>query len=215
MRWILAEGLGIGLARLPSSPASQGWWEDEWELWTQCPKNDGVRGAGSLTDDVDHTDLPLCPAAWTKPMHALVCQYAFASPVPRSNEDFDGDMDEGIVSIMRRGRRRRRPRQPNPPTPAPPGRGGTGEDGLWPELAVPEYLGKIEADKVIQKQLAKGGVRLAAILNSVLLPEAQAAESAKTNAPKYYIEEEVPGTMMVVWGHVQRVVRGRLVLWGF
>jgi len=32
--------------------------------------------------DVDRTDEPLCPYAWSEKMHPLVCQYAFATPVP-------------------------------------------------------------------------------------------------------------------------------------
>uniref|UniRef100_V5E7W7 Nuclease S1 n=1 Tax=Kalmanozyma brasiliensis (strain GHG001) TaxID=1365824 RepID=V5E7W7_KALBG len=39
-----------------------------------------------------------------------------------------------------------------------------------PELDVPEYVGRIERDKVIHKQLAKAGIRLAAVLNTLLLP---------------------------------------------
>ena len=37
------------------------------------------------------------------------------------------------------------------------------------ELDTPEYLGKIGDDKVVEMMLAKGGIRLAAILNAIFL----------------------------------------------
>lgn len=52
-------------------------------------------------DDVDNTDEPLCPYAWTKPMHPLVCQYGFAKPVPLPGSDerpeLDGDEYAGRI----------------------------------------------------------------------------------------------------------------------
>jgi hypothetical protein len=37
------------------------------------------------------------------------------------------------------------------------------------ELDTPEYWGRIKGDKVVEKLLAMAGIRLAAVLNSVLL----------------------------------------------
>lgn len=132
IRWILKEGLNQPASQ--RSP-SQGWWDGEADQWSQCPSRednsshgvDSFIEQGQLTfssiDDpslVDDTDLPICPYAWTKPMHPLVCEYAFASPVP----DFE------------------------PPSKTPPNDGGDSppSDPLpLAELDVPEYLGRIDA----------------------------------------------------------------------
>lgn len=39
------------------------------------------------------------------------------------------------------------------------------------ELDTPEYLGKLGDDKVVEMLLAKGGIRLAAILNAIFLED--------------------------------------------
>lgn len=176
IRWILAEGMGQGTDK-------PGWWAQEALQWATCPDSrvenraspetpSSSAGAhwlrsvspntarlarqilasfstkaakelkkhtSSIGSAIDDTDLPICPFAWTKPLHPLVCEYAFASPVPRQNNT-----------------------HPDPP----------------PELDVAEYRGRIEDDKIIQKQLAMAGFRLAAVLNSVLLNEALAMEGS-------------------------------------
>lgn len=166
IRWILAEGLGQ--ARGAHGDPKQAWWHDEADGWTVCPEvraKENPRGAGahwlrtitprsaymaqriyatifskarpatvspSNPADVDQNDLPLCPFAWSKPMHPLVCKYAFASPVPEPGNEHRGPLAE---------------------------------------LDTPAYAGRVAADHVLQKQLAKAGIRLAAVLNSLLLPE--------------------------------------------
>ncbi|CAO1626235.1 unnamed protein product [Parajaminaea phylloscopi] len=211
-RWIMAEGLGIALDKLPTPPAAKGWWEDEWQAWSLCPEHSSGGSDSSPTDGVDKTDLPVCPMAWTRPMHPLVCQYAFASPVPQpvgKDDLLNGSSDEaGQPSAMRRRRRRRR--RPTPPSPVPPGRGGGGGQDDLPELAVPEYLGRIDSDKVMQQQLAKAGVRLAAILNSVLLDEALAHGTASES-------DASTGDRLLeaTWGRLRRMIRGQLAVWGF
>lgn len=94
IRWILKEGLGQ-----PASNDVDSWWDqEEIEDWLKCPDQEKVEGWGSanqfvmglkdfvgiksLTDNVDKTDLPICPLHWSRKMHPLVCSYAFASPVP-------------------------------------------------------------------------------------------------------------------------------------
>ncbi|SNX82350.1 related to Nuclease Le3 [Melanopsichium pennsylvanicum] len=153
IRYILKEGLGQPAVK---GQAKKGWWTEESPNWHACRRRSA--GLDSLlqdgqeqlafvndTDDpskVDDTDLPICPYEWTKPMHSLVCDYAFASPVPAWEPASLSDGDSH-------------------PSPAP---------FPEPELNVPEYVGRIERDKVIHKQLAKAGLRLAAVLNSLLLP---------------------------------------------
>lgn len=164
IRWILAEGLGQGV----SVPTGNTWWHDEMEEWTQCPETSKGKRAHWLrtiapyaakvsgrvygtifqkarpsalrTDPttVDDTDLPICPYAWSKPMHPLVCKYAFAKPVPEPEQDHH-------VPLV--------------------------------EVDVDEYTGRLYRDRVLQKQLAQAGVRLAAVLNSLLLPDQHGGDS--------------------------------------
>ncbi|SPO24901.1 related to Nuclease Le3 [Ustilago trichophora] len=152
IRYILKEGLGQPAIR---GQTDNGWWKEESATWPAC-QGSGVGTDGLIHDGegqlafvndmedphrIDDTDLPICPYEWTKPMHSLVCDYAFASPVPTWE-------------------------------PTPPQTGGSHPSPIplpEPELDVPEYVGRIERDKVIHKQLAKAGLRLAAVLNTLLL----------------------------------------------
>lgn len=173
IRWIMAEGLG----QAQGANGHPGWWHEESESWTYCPEekvesgkhgkhNKGAHWLRAITphstklaqrvyatifrkldhesqvqeltpSNVDDTDLPVCPYAWTKPMHPLVCSYAFADPVPPFNQS-----DHGPLA----------------------------------ELNVPEYAGRVHDHKIIHRQLARAGIRLAAVLNTLLLPEAQKAK---------------------------------------
>lgn len=207
VRWILTEGLG-------------GWWRDEWQQWSTCPDADereqlalSMGNSSSPTNRVDETDLPLCPMAWTKPMHPLVCKYAFAAPVPaldaEVSEDDDAAATPSWMDTMRRRRRGRRGRRPSPSPPRTPGTTPPPHGDL-PELA-DEYLERIDADKVIQKQLAMGGVRLAAILNTLLWEEAQAAEAQRGAAAA----TEGGSTLSTFAKSVWWPLRQRLVVLGF
>ncbi|PWN32099.1 phospholipase C/P1 nuclease, partial [Meira miltonrushii] len=135
IRWIMAEGLG----QAQGANVQPGWWHDEAESWTHCPEEKvtlGKDGKSNKTQElhlssIDDTDLPVCPYAWTKPMHPLVCSYAFADPVPPVNQSNHGPLAE---------------------------------------LNVPEYAGRVHDHKIIHRQLARAGIRLAAVLNTILLP---------------------------------------------
>lgn len=147
----------------------------------------------------------ICALGWTWEAHPLVCKYGFAAPVPASlklSEADEDDMistyevvleDDGVdvpeseegplaedleseasdeVDAERRRRRRRR-RGPHRPPSDPPSR-----PPPLPELRG-AYLDRINDDKVVQMQLAKSGIRLAGLLNSIFLDEALVA------LPKY------------------------------
>lgn len=128
VRYILKEGLGQPATR---GQAEKAWWRDESERWATCEgkarKDTEATWAaeGQLMfaadatgpDAVDDTDLPICPYEWTKSMHPLVCEYAFAPPVP---------VWEPTPPALRGG-------QTPSPVPAPE-----------PELDVPEYVGRID-----------------------------------------------------------------------
>lgn len=81
---------------------------EEWAGWATCPARDALPGVGLKKRDqrvfaelaeiafgeekrdpseVDDTDLPICPYAWTRPLHPFVCEYAFAPPVPPPESD--------------------------------------------------------------------------------------------------------------------------------
>lgn len=98
VRYILKEGLGQPAAR--GQQRESGWWEQESADWATCQRRDtqtdgrmleeqGQLAFANRVEDpsrVDDTDLPVCPYEWTKPMHALVCDYAFAPPVPVTDD---------------------------------------------------------------------------------------------------------------------------------
>lgn len=181
-------------------------------------------------------------------MHPLVCQYAFASPVPAPGEegdeslmeemeegyaDSDSDAESGVLAAggdiesERRRRRRRRRRRPSPaPAPAPttsrpppPGHPTPPHPSPQPDLPelADEYLKRISDDLVIQRQLALGGVRLAAIVNSVLLEEALRAEKAAAEEKAAMPATSAPmreSWSERLWDSVTGLVRKKLVLGG-
>lgn len=52
------------------------------------------------------------------------------------------------------------------------------------ELNIPSYYGKIAGDKVIEKQLAKAGIRLASVLNTILADEGELAAFGSVSLAK-------------------------------
>lgn len=221
-RWIAAEGLGIAKS---STGPMEGWWEKEWQEWSHCSQDNKVV-SDDATGHVDETDLPLCPMEWSRPMHPLVCRYGFASPVPVSDDEDDLTDEEDTlehgeyfessnnddIEANRRRRRRRRPR-PTPPRPTPGRPSPTPHPPMpiCPELAVPEYQGRIDDDKVLQKQLAMAGVRLAAIVNSLLLEEALEAEQKRASMATV----QTRPLCQTLWQDVRDAIRQRVVLAGF
>lgn len=205
-RWIAAEGLGLVKSALGGKDP---WWsQEEQREWVACPQGKeeghslGNRKRSQMpmmfdplpnprydgpTNHVDETDLPICPMAWGKPMHGLVCKYAFAEPVAHHNlsstisakDDDDGDDDDDNDDVDAERRRRRRRRRPATP-PSPPSTPPHQPTPDLPELDSEEYFGRINDDHVIQKQLAMGGIRLAAVLNSLLWDEAQQVSAPST-----------------------------------
>jgi len=121
-------------------------------------------------------DLPVCPYHWAEPIHNSLNCPKTASDVgvwpkhlafPKSDHHFyaEGSHNEGEDEVDELGRRQR-PRTP-PRNPQDP----------YVELDTPEYTGAIQKAKIVEKMLAMAGVRLAAVLNSVLDP--QGAEGLK------------------------------------
>ncbi|WFD29419.1 hypothetical protein MSPP1_000428 [Malassezia sp. CBS 17886] len=174
IRWILVEGLGIGMRERRDAV----WWED-WRSWTKCPTSPDT--AGNITDP--DTAL-LCPLYWGQKTHAVACQYAFAAPVPwpRSVQHVASErglwrlaavgtralihagnaalawVDAPAVADAMRSHLRGAPVRP----PLQP----------LPDVSSAQYMGPIESAKIVERQLAQAGVRLAALVNALLLAEA-------------------------------------------
>lgn len=77
IRWILVEGLGIGI----KDPARQqrAWWP-AWRNWTACPIKPVA--LGGIADPAP-SRIPVCPLSWAHEIHALACQYAFPLDVQK------------------------------------------------------------------------------------------------------------------------------------
>lgn len=213
IRWIMAEGLG----QAQGANGQPGWWQDESESWTYCPEDrveprrDTDKGAHWLRavtphstklaqrvystifrkveheskaqqpapSAIDDTDLPVCPYAWTKPMHPLVCSYAFADPVPPVNQSNHGPLAE---------------------------------------LNVPEYAGRVHDHKIIHRQLARAGIRLAAVLNTILLPEAQNAKGGvqtmldpelAVQVQRILVSEDIPMEQLSIMENFEEPSKGK------
>ena len=162
VRWILSEGLGLGEA------SADPWWPD-WRSWSDCTehihgntflefrKHSAVMNNTSTTRsnatewDMLSVDLadpnvaqgsvppaPLvCPRTWAEPLHAIGCRYAFAPPVPAVKQSWVKQMAPFLLRI-----------------------GGE-------ELATHEYLAPVEDNMLVELALARAGVRLAHVLQSV------------------------------------------------
>ncbi|KAG9125431.1 hypothetical protein FRC07_007625 [Ceratobasidium sp. 392] len=160
IRWIILEGI-------------YGWWSDEIEDWSVCPqlasvgrsyprplpidsfgglvepKSDGLlemlsKSAQSIFARKTQASSP----PFEDPTDVPVCPYHWAAPIHQLNCDFIWPAN--LTS---------------PHDPEHPGR--TPAKDLI-ELDTPEYAGRIRRDKVIEKLMAVGGLRLAAVLNELL-----------------------------------------------
>jgi hypothetical protein len=159
IRRILAEGI-------------LGKWANEIPDWLSCPaapaKADspwqtvlsGLRSlAGRAAPGEDTDDDVLCPFHWSKPIHQLNCDIIWPQaldepPYKHISRVYAAEDNEHH---------------------------GCGHDSeffeeeedltdprlVYLELDTPEYAGKIKDQMIIEKLLAQGGIRLAAVLNSL------------------------------------------------
>jgi len=145
-----------------------GWWEDEWQSWVACPSGRPysyeqspqqevmMASTPSNTSDVTIVDVPACPMHWARSIHALNCPGPF-SPTgiwpkhlafPNPSHQPSDEKARGVVNDSR-----------------------DSGDEKFVELDTPKYAGAIRGAKIVEKMLAMAGVRLAAVLNSVLDPD--------------------------------------------
>ncbi|KAG8714175.1 hypothetical protein FRC08_012281 [Ceratobasidium sp. 394] len=158
IRWIVLEGI-------------YGWWSDEVEDWSTCPQLASASRKSLLPASPDSfgglavpppNPLPGMPLAdqfvftpkiqtsppFEDPTDVPVCPYHWAAPIHKLNCDFIWPAN--LTS----------PHDPDHPTPTP------AKDLI--ELNTGGYLGRIQRDKIIERLMALGGLRLAAVLNELL-----------------------------------------------
>ncbi|KAF8605653.1 phospholipase C/P1 nuclease [Ceratobasidium sp. AG-I] len=169
VRWIVLEGI-------------YGWWSNDLEEWTTCPKSSAAtkpavspvpatsfgglvepQGGGILVmlkglltgQSVMSAENQASPP-FEDPEDVPVCPYHWAAPIHELNCAFIWPAN--LTS----------PHDPEHPGPTPP------KELI--ELNTPEYAGRIQRDKVIEKLMALGGLRLAAVLNELLGSEEEKAQ---------------------------------------
>lgn len=151
IRWIIKEGL-------------LGWWKDEYLDWARCPgvpsatrvvgeypstRQALIYNAKTAASPQDDPSLPACPLHWSAPIHQLNCDVVFPPELDRPDPSGRHVLTTLAQSLF----------------------GWFGLESLAEppllELDTPAYAGKIREHKVVEKLLAMGGVRLAAILNDM------------------------------------------------
>ncbi|KAG9047415.1 hypothetical protein FS837_002271 [Tulasnella sp. UAMH 9824] len=150
-----------------------GWWKDEYPSWAECPSRSASwlliasedtnpqlrfnrpssRLPVSPMSFADDPRLPACPNHWGQALHALNCEITFPpqldTPNPHKSSWVERVWDKTVAFVFQ-------------PRPRP--------DYL--ELDTPEYAGRIRNEKLVERLLAMGGVRLAAVLNDLFDPQA-------------------------------------------
>lgn len=162
-------------------------WKDETVSWLECPSSSsssklwtaalpaplskllnafntaGNNVAGETDDDT------FCPYHWAQPIHALNCDLVWPPALdlpPYSHSslsesegahdhDHSASVEEELRAFDAQGRFT----------------GGRGGGGPYLELDTPEYAGVITDQMIIEKLLAQGGIRLAALLNYLFADE--------------------------------------------
>ena len=124
-----------------------GWWKDDYPSWSLCPgaPESALGNQLPLTGKPpipDDPDLPVCPSHWAEPLHGLNCEVTFPPELDTPNPD------RTVFSRIM---------------------GAIIPEYL--ELNTPQYAGHIKDIKLVEKLLAMGGVRLAAVLNDLFDPE--------------------------------------------
>ena len=85
------------------------------------------------------------PGVEIRPDGAIVCPYAWSTPLHELNCQY---IWPAVLNVTEAAS----PRRPHPPS-------------RFPKLDTPEYLAALDKDLVMEKLLAQGGLRLAAVLN--------------------------------------------------
>lgn len=140
----------------PASPTSGLWGSVQRVLGA------GVAGAGETDDEA------VCPYAWSAAIHPLNCDIIWPAALDDALLTYTTDHDEAahvhaptaeaelaaILSEPGADTTRPPPRRPHPD---------------YIELDTPEYAGAIEKRLIVERLMAQGGVRLAAVLNWIFV----------------------------------------------
>jgi hypothetical protein len=152
-------------------------WKDEVNTWLQCPSStrveapgeqlvlgDNRKTAGSTGDPAQWDTDTVCPYAWSSPIHKLNCDIVW--PASTDSEPGGGDDDDDLHAYTVEEEMAMAMREDDDLVGHGHGHGHEDDDNL-PDLDTPEYSGKIEKAWIIEELLAKGGVRLGAVLNGL------------------------------------------------
>jgi hypothetical protein len=159
VRWITWEGI-------------LGWWKDEFKSWAACPSSSPFNLISPVIPSHPDTQVlfpdperdplvsalqatpldpsfPVCPYDWARPMHdELHCV----------NKSLHGSSNTSYIW----------PPHLTEVAPGTPPHRYPAEELI--DLNTNSYRGRLQDGKIFEKLLARGGVRLAAILNEVLDP---------------------------------------------
>ncbi|VDB87939.1 unnamed protein product [Peniophora sp. CBMAI 1063] len=177
IRRIMWDGIGLG-----SYSDVPGRWEDELEDWLACPaapaQTQGffsraaqfVLGSKSLETD----DQLACPRFWAGPIHELNCDFIWPhalDPEPHhSSVHEDADIDDHAHEHNCEGGVCSGDEEMHSLLGGPGNIGAVPASSHYLELDTPEYSGAIAKAWVVEKLLAQGGIRLAAMLNEIFEP---------------------------------------------
>ncbi|KAH7904370.1 S1/P1 nuclease [Hygrophoropsis aurantiaca] len=147
-----------------------GRWEDEIEDWVGCSST--VESLGSVQNQwmgislstgmrfrdggLGTDDDVLCPYEWALPIHALNCEIVW----PKQLDEPPYGSHSRLASHVSASNLNSNGRPRN----------------SYLELDTPEYAGRIKDEWIIERLLTQGGIRLAAILNTIFLEDGEEAE---------------------------------------
>lgn len=148
-----------------------GKYEHELSSWLTCPAPERLRvlplpkwqrvllwlfGSKSKDGGLDVDDEFLCPYHWARPIHSLNCEIVWPAELDQppynrisyTDVDRSGHLDEDTFFVD----------MDDPKSTAR-------RKNSYLELDTPQYAGRIRHEWIVEKLLAQGGIRLAAVLN--------------------------------------------------
>ena len=178
VRRVLWEGLGVGSVPGRFEPVVQDWLSCPAKdaqgpsLWNTLQTTLGVR---RVADEDRWDDDVLCPFAWGKELHELLCAlpvWPAALDLPPYNEtraqlaaDDHAHDEDSFRDFLAR-----------PPKPHPE----------LLELDTPEYAGRIREEWIVERLMATAGVRLAGLLNGLFM-DAEGLEDDCITQPVIFV----------------------------
>lgn len=174
IRRIMWDGIGLG-----SYSDIPGRWEDELEHWLACPavpaQPEGFFGRAAQfvlgSKAVATDDELVCPHAWSQPIHELNCDFIWPHALDREPHHAEADIDDHAHEHNCEAGVCDGDEEMHSLVAGNVGAVPASNDYL--ELDTPKYSGAIADAWVVEKLLAQGGIRLAAVLNEIFAPLAE------------------------------------------